>query len=387
MRLVYIANARIPTEKAHGVQIMKMCEAFTAQGLEVVLVVPRRWNTIKTDPFVFYGISNPFKIVRLPIIDCYQWGRAGFMIGSLSFTVSSFFYGLYAKRRFSKEFSNEKGGLVFYSRDQDQFSFASFFFALKPYFFEVHGLKANGWLHRRLFKYISGVIATNSFIGNALVKDFPDLNGRVITLPNGVDLKAFKSLPSREQACAKLGLDPNKKNIVYSGHFYKWKGTDTLVKAAVDLSDDCKVHLIGGSDEDAARLKSECSEGSKRIDFRGHQPFTSMPIWYAAADILIITGTAKDADSVRYTSPIKLFEYLAAGKPIVAVDSPAVRDIVSGEEVYFYQPDSAESLTLNSPEESAQKIKKALFKATEYSWSKRAEKIVDFINARIKPRL
>ena len=54
MKLYYIANARIPTEKAHGVQIMKMCEAFVDAGHEVKLIVPKRKNPIQEDPFAYY---------------------------------------------------------------------------------------------------------------------------------------------------------------------------------------------------------------------------------------------------------------------------------------------------------------------------------------------
>ncbi len=49
MKLVYIANVRIPTEKAHGYQICKMCEEFSSQGIKVELWVPTRENNIKED--------------------------------------------------------------------------------------------------------------------------------------------------------------------------------------------------------------------------------------------------------------------------------------------------------------------------------------------------
>ena len=68
-KLVYIANARIPTEKAHGIQIMKMCEAFSAQVVDVELVLPRRLNRIKENPFDYYGVKKNFKITKLPTID------------------------------------------------------------------------------------------------------------------------------------------------------------------------------------------------------------------------------------------------------------------------------------------------------------------------------
>ena len=65
--ILYIANIRLPTEKAHGVQIMEMCSAFSAQGVNVELVVPKRRNTLIEDPFDFYKIKNNFTISRLSI--------------------------------------------------------------------------------------------------------------------------------------------------------------------------------------------------------------------------------------------------------------------------------------------------------------------------------
>ena len=69
MQIRYISNARIPTEKAHGVQIMSMCEAFAGLGHDVELVVPRKHDYLKVNPFEYYGIKNNFRIRALPIFD------------------------------------------------------------------------------------------------------------------------------------------------------------------------------------------------------------------------------------------------------------------------------------------------------------------------------
>lgn len=62
--LVYIANIRLLTEKAHGVQVMKMCEAFSRLGLNVELWVPKRRSDIFDDPFEYYNIQNKFEIKK-----------------------------------------------------------------------------------------------------------------------------------------------------------------------------------------------------------------------------------------------------------------------------------------------------------------------------------
>ena len=73
MRLIFLANARIPSEKAHPLQIMHMAEAFAAQGLEVLLLHARRANTDAmlrvNDPFAYFGVAPAFALIGLPCVD------------------------------------------------------------------------------------------------------------------------------------------------------------------------------------------------------------------------------------------------------------------------------------------------------------------------------
>src|SRR3989344_4233797 len=89
MKFAYIANVRMPTEKAHGLQIMEMCSAFAKEGAEVTLFVPWRFNKIKIDAFSYYGIGRVFKIKKIPAIDIMPiWGgRAGFFLLQVSFYI------------------------------------------------------------------------------------------------------------------------------------------------------------------------------------------------------------------------------------------------------------------------------------------------------------
>src|SRR3989338_580581 len=84
MKILYFANLRLPTEKAHGVQIMKMCEVFGATSgqrpaTSVTLVVPWRWRAWQLrgvkDVYAYYGVERNFKIVRLPSLDLFPLAR------------------------------------------------------------------------------------------------------------------------------------------------------------------------------------------------------------------------------------------------------------------------------------------------------------------------
>ena len=68
-RLLYIVNARLPTEKAHGYQISKMCEAFAENGIESLLVHPYRYQSrpelFQQTVFDYYGVRRVFEISTL----------------------------------------------------------------------------------------------------------------------------------------------------------------------------------------------------------------------------------------------------------------------------------------------------------------------------------
>src|SRR3989338_1499182 len=82
MKIIYISNARIPTERAHGYQTCKMCEEFSSQGMEVELWLPVRKNRIKEDIFSFYGVKNNFTIKKIKSFDFFQYEK---YLGKFSF--------------------------------------------------------------------------------------------------------------------------------------------------------------------------------------------------------------------------------------------------------------------------------------------------------------
>src|SRR3989338_7871784 len=134
MKLIYITNIRIPSEKAQSINLMKTCEAFERTGNEVILIVPRRVNHIKGDVFEYYKIKNKFKIVKIFSFDLIWLGffeRAWFYIQSFIF---GFFACLYAKIKYQQK------NTIFYSRDFPTLFFMTFF-GLHP-IVEVHDYRS-----------------------------------------------------------------------------------------------------------------------------------------------------------------------------------------------------------------------------------------------------
>src|SRR3990167_8159904 len=118
MRLLYIANLRLPTEKAYGIQIAKMCEAFASQNFDVTLVFPFRQNLIKEDFFSYYSINKKFKIKRIWAFDFYFFGQLDKIAVSIKEIISALLLSFYA--------ITQKADVI-YSRDEWPLYFLSFF--------------------------------------------------------------------------------------------------------------------------------------------------------------------------------------------------------------------------------------------------------------------
>src|SRR3990167_1918771 len=174
-KLVYIANARIPTEKAHGIQIMKMCEAFSAQVVDVELVLPRRLNNIKENPFDYYGVKKNFKITKLPTLDfiALELGQSGFFAETLIFLIASRIYLLF------------KNYDILYTREW----LAGLFF--KNMALEIHSLAAKpNFFHKKTWQKAKALFVLTSFIKNELIKLGVE-ETKILVLPDAVDLEKF----------------------------------------------------------------------------------------------------------------------------------------------------------------------------------------------------
>jgi len=371
VKIVYIANARIPTEKAHGIQIMKMCEAFSLAGLEVKLVAPWRFNKIKESPFDYYEIKRNFKIRKLPSLDLIPLGlpKIGFWIQSLNFAKSVFFYLLFTKEK------------NIYTRDILPLFFLSFF--RKNLVYEAHTFSTHFSLYRGFFQRVKAVVVINQQLKNLFAEKGVPID-KILVAPDGVDLREFNLKESQEECRQRLNLPLDKKIVVYTGHFYEWKGAQILADAARFFEKNVLFVFVGGTKKDERRFKDN-NRNLKNILILGHQPHSEIPYYLKAADVLVLPNSAREKISRYYTSPIKMFEYMASQKPIVASDIPSVREILSEKSAILVRPDSPQDLAkgiekaLKSPNFSARISARAYQDVQEYTWQKRTESIIDFI--------
>jgi glycosyltransferase involved in cell wall biosynthesis len=170
----------------------------------------------------------------------------------------------------------------------------------------------------------------------------------------------------------------------YAGHLYPWKGVDVLVRALA-LAPAVTGLIVGGhpDETDRARVDALVRELglSGRVTITGHVPPRDVARHLSRATMLVLPNT-RSVISERYTSPLKLFEYLALGLPIVASDLPAIREILTdGRTALLVPPDDPAALAAaltrlaRSPAESAALGAAARALAPEYTWDKRAERL------------
>ena len=368
MKIYYIANMRFPNEKAHGKQVREMCNAL-AEYAEVELIVPSRKTEGDARTF---GLHKEVVLVHLGVPDLVRFGPLGFRITAFCFALRS---GLYMAVRRKKD-------AAVLTRE--------YLCAILPALFgtrvawESHRGEWNAAIRLALYFGARLVVITNGLKGLYMSKGVQEKS--IFVAPDGTDLARYKTIQSvsKEAARAKLSLPQDRKIAIYSGHLHTWKGTDTLARAARLLPEHFLVLFVGGTDEDIAEFKKEYGHDA-RIRILGRRSDEDRPLYLRAADVAVLPNTAKDEISAKYTSPLKLFDYMAAGTPIVASDLPSIREVLSEKTAYFAVPDDAASFVATivnaaeHPEEALEKASAAQNVVQNYDWKDRARRILGFL--------
>jgi glycosyltransferase involved in cell wall biosynthesis len=152
---------------------------------------------------------------------------------------------------------------------------------------------------------------------------------RIIVQPNGVDADKFRPDSSDGDRIRRQHGLAGKIVFGFAGSFFKWHRIDSLIRGFSLARRDCpdSALLIVGDGEGSRELRGLAAElgCAESVAFTGNVPYSEMQAYYAGMDICCMAGTA------WYCSPLKLLEYGAMRKPIIAPDTAAVRDIMEPE--------------------------------------------------------
>lgn len=379
MKIVYLFNGRLPTEKAHGLQIVKMCEAFAGAGDSVTLLSSYRRNPIQKDIFSFYGINKNF-IYRQVF---------GFDISWIPIKIAYYIQTLFSALTlvlYARYYEND--GDIFYARDYWTLFLLSFF-GHQPVA-EIHDYrfkKKRGFV-QTILNHSRKIIVNSKGTLELLKEHYLFDESKAIVVANGVDLDFFAINETPDEVRRALKM-PLGTIIGYTGRLEAAgidKGVGLLIEAmSLMKCPDTFLYVVGGPNNQAEALKNMVRELNlnKRVICTGHVHHAEIPRYLRAMDIVVIPLASNQ--HALTTSPIKLFEYLAAGKVIVASDLPSLKEIISSKEAIFFKPGDADNLAgqldqiISNPSLATELAHNSLKRAEQYSWLGRAQAIKKFI--------
>ncbi len=384
MQIIYISHWRYPSAKVNSRVAIRTCQEFTDRGHISELWIPWRSNPQfkGVDPYDYHRVKRNFTIHRLPALDLMGVfpGKLSFFLMVASFNFSVALYALF--RRIAKT-------AVFYCLDVRDVVVLNLCGPIL--YFEAHDYYKTpaGWLNRWLYRSARGITATTPMKMHSIQQEFGLPPERTLHKPCPVDTAMFRIDTSREEARIALGIPAQEKIIVYAGQVIFWKGADTLLASHKYLGPDERIYIIvGGDDGVIEEFKSKHREANaenvKVIEGQAHK---DIPLWLRAADVLALPNTARDYNSKFNTSPVKLFEYMASGRPIVASDLPSIRNVVDESTAWLCEPDNPQSLVeaahkaLSNPKMSQEKCARAQQESEKYDWKNRFDGIFKFIEA------
>lgn len=382
VRVLYLADIRFPLERANGIQTLRTCHALALRGHDVVLGVRPDTRRPARDPFAFYGVgpAPSLSVERALVAGPEPVRRAMYMAAALVRTTAASFD-------------------VVLTRD---LGVASALLALPrrlrpPVVYESHGfaptiaterpaLLSDGRhasrrktarllaRERVVWSHADGYVTITRTLVEEMRERFGDRR-LVEVVRDGADLgpdERYRPWPAHSPVV-----------VAYAGHLYPWKGVDVLLQA-VSRVPSVRALVIGGhpGEADLPRLQRVARHLSlSQTMFTGLVDPARVAALLRGADILVLPNV-ETRISAGYTSPLKLFEYMAAGRPIVASDLPALREVLQdGVNAILVPPGDPDAMAaainrlIGRPAEAERLAKRARVDAADYTWTRRAERL------------
>ncbi|MFD2036371.1 glycosyltransferase [Belliella marina] len=381
LKVAYFSgHVRIPSYGASSIHIMKMCSAYSQLGHKVTLFV----SNIETeysheDEYGFYGVEKNFEIRKISL-------NNNSKIQFFQLSIWSSFKGLTGNYN------------VIHARNLAT-AWATAIIFKQPIVYEMHGMPENNaksiWMFNQLInsKHCLFVIVITNLLKQNL-SDFIKHKKEILVCPDGFSnfaisdeskLSAFKKSLSERIGTGKIAL--------YTGHLYEGRGIELIIELAKSV-DEVNFVVVGGRNIDVDKYRT-LTFGIQNIHFLGFVPPSEVPYYQICADVLLMPYADKvfvpgGIDSSKYASPLKMFEYMNSGVPIISSKLPILSEIlVNNQNCLMVEYSDVQGwingikVILSDEELSKRLSQTAKSQVQDFSWENRAKRIIEFIHLKL----
>ncbi|MAS81228.1 MAG: hypothetical protein CMF45_00910 [Legionellales bacterium] len=374
MNLTFWSDSVVPSITANSIQVMKMCDAFTRLGHSTTLHA--KTSTCATasplsDLSELYGITTDFRVIN----------------HSSHNSIRHLDYDL----KVLASVLRSEADLI-YTRSLRGALFANLF--AKKNILELHFLPstpASTWILKKLSNSnnLQKIIVISNRLKELLLDKHPYLSTAYIEVcHDAVDIDRFSdSNRYTVQGKGDLNLNSLRKTIMYVGHLYQGRGINLIEQLAEKLP-EIDFIVIGGTEKDVLYRQARLTKiGISNLIYYGFIPNSKLHNYYQMADILIMpyqkqVSVSSGGNTADWMSPMKTFEYMASGKPLISSDLPALREVLNEDIAVLVEPDNVEQWkssienTLTNPVFANKIARNARQIAEENTWESRARKIL-----------
>ena len=369
MNIFYFSGTKLPSQNAESIHAMKMAQAFGKTGYNVTLFAKGMNNAASDDIFNIYDTEKIFNLhlsshLNMPFLSD-------------------------AKRilAFAKKLSGlDKPDLVY---GHDLIAMALLASRDIPIIYEAHNLPnlpSHQWAFLKLLKQenLDSIVVVSDTLKQAFLRKYPEIESESIFVAHdGADL--IRHIGSTDDEANILKGRPNTLNVGYTGSLAPGKGIALITRIA-QIRPDYDFHIVGGTKKQVQKL--ETGNTLKNLHFYGYRDHAEIPSYLSAFDVtvapyqhraLIKTGN----NTSRWISPMKIFEYMAAQKPIICSNLPTIHEILKHDHNALLLPASDEhkwgeaiDMIKEQPEEASAMARNAYTSLeAKYTWDKRAQAI------------
>lgn len=368
MNIIFATSNDLSKYSADIVYIMEMCNAFSKAGFNTTLCVPQ--THLDTEMlFAYYGVEYPFEVLEINLPEIFLGG---------AICGRGAVFSLLAARRL-----NKIDNTIIILRDPWLFFIGTVIFK-QQCFLDSHKYRCELPLQTLIYRMLvkcgvntryGRVVCISSTLKKQWERQGIDCT-KMVVAHDAVNVNKFNTSIPKSEARKRLGLEYDVPIVAYTGSLIPGKGVDVLVKCANRLPDISFI-IVGGADDNIGQLRKHVE--NENVFFLGHIAPERIPIYQAAADVLALPNTRGSViDDV--TSPMKLFEYIASERPIVATDMPSVLEILQDNYNALISPAGDDGklaenikLLLQNPSLGKQLVNNARISLEKFTWDARVQ--------------